>query len=183
MNQSFISFNRLDTLHGNSVSSSLACSDLYWVHYQSCPYSCIRKVIYITQFFFFFGVVHFSYVSLSLHVHFPSNTDKSQGNRVEQVPPNCAIAACAPVSLNNSPPRGLPPTTFSSVSEVAVNSQALLRTPHQAGHTAFPLLISDLLRVHLPSYLEVNQPSFPPPPNASCQRRNSFSWWTPNTQT
>lgn len=107
-------------------------------------------------------MVHFSYVSLSLHVHFPSNTDKSQGNGVEQVPPNCAIAACAPISLNNSPPRGLPPTTFSSVFEEAVNSQALLRTPHQVGHTAFPPLISDLLRVHLPSYLEVNQPSFPP---------------------
>lgn len=107
-------------------------------------------------------MVHFSYVSLSLHVHFLSNTDKSQGNRVEQVPPNYTIAACAPISLNNSPPQGLLPTTFSSVSAVAVNSQALLRIPHQACHTIFSPLISDLLRVHLPSYLGVNQPSFPP---------------------
>lgn len=109
-----------------------------------------------------FLVVLFSYVSLSLHVHFPSNTDKSQGNRVEQVPPNCAIAACPPVSLNNSPAQGLQPTTFSDGSAVAVNSQPLLQTPHQAGHATFPPLISDLLRVHLPSYLGINQPSFPP---------------------
>lgn len=108
-----------------------------------------------------FLVVLFSYVSLSLHVHFPSNTGESQGNRVEQVPSNCTIAAWAPVSLNNSPAQGLQPTTFSGVSAVVVNSQALLQTPHQAGHTTFPLLISDLLRVHLPSYLGNQSTIFP----------------------
>lgn len=103
----------------------------------------------------------FSYVSLALHIHVPSDTDKSQGTElVHQTAPLPHVLGS---QLNTSPSQGLQPTTLSGIASVeavkylGISCKSLIKPVIQSSHH-WDLTSWECTCL---SYLGINKQSFP----------------------